>query len=127
MIKKSAIPEPSVGRGDSEDIAYYYWAMWDEDEDDIEAHIGFWQTKDGRIVVNAFQSNKNIRGRDMLRWLGANDNKIIVVEVIYQAIGFYEVMQKESLIEQWEIAEGWGNKLEQDSVPVEFKTAAIAA
>lgn len=108
--------EPDVVEGDGH-IPNIMWAMWEEDEDDLDAHIGFWKTSDGRIAVQSLQANRNVRGRDMMRWLMRYGMPVHVVEAIPEAYGFWDRMMAEGLIIDWAPADGFTTELERLSVP----------
>jgi hypothetical protein len=88
-------------------------ADWGRDGDGRTAHLAFWRTVDGGIVLQDIQSNAVMRGRDMVRWLSGHDMPVTVVEVIPQAVGFWERMLRDGLIARWEAATGWPNPLER--------------
>ena len=110
-------PEPDVVEGDDSRIANILWAMWEEDDDGVDAHIGFWRTSDDRLAVQSMQSNRDVRGRDMLRWLARYGMPVHVVEAIPEAYGFWDRMRGEGLIVDWLPADGLASDLERLSVP----------
>lgn len=88
--------------------------------DDV-AYIRFWKTAKNVLVIQSFRSSDAIRGRDMLRWLKDTYRMpIIVVEVTWEAAGFWDKMQAEGLIDRWdEIPEtGEASPLSKKSVPL---------
>lgn len=97
---------------DDGDVAHAKWAEFDD-----EAHVRFWLTSDDEIVIQTMHSSPAIRGRDMLRWLAQYGKPIVVVEATYEALGFWERMQKEGLIHSVDVAEGFPSELENMSVP----------
>lgn len=110
--------EPDIVEGDDCRMAHLMWAMFEEDDQGDDAHIGYWATSDGRLIIQSFQSNSEIRGRDMLVWLQRYRLPIHVVEVIPPAIGFWEKMQREGLIADWDHADGEPSPLESLSIPL---------
>lgn len=112
------IRAPEVVEGDGMQCAHMMWAMWEEDDDGDDAHIGFWRTSDDRIVIQAMQSNADVRGRDMLKWIGGYGLPVHVVEVVPEAAGFWERMADERAIKDLEYATGWPSRLERLAVPL---------
>lgn len=112
-----AVREPEVVEGDDHRRRHMMWAMWGEDAKGVDAHLGYWCTRDGRIVLQSIQANADIRGRAMLRWLTRYGLPIHVVEVIPQAVGFWRRMHAERLIAYWEPATGRASRLERAAVP----------
>lgn len=110
--------DPDVVEGDDNRCPHMMWAMWEEDADGDDAHIGFWRTGDGRIAIQSFQSNIDIRGRDMLDWMKRYGLPIEVVEAIPDAIAYWERMLGEGRIAGWEPATGWPSALERIAVPL---------
>ena len=110
-------PMPDVVEGDDSLCAHILWAMWDEDDGGVDAHIGFWRTSDGRIALQGMQSNGDIRGRTMLQWLATLGLPVHVIEAVPEAIGFWERMREEGLVVDWEPATGWPSDLEALAVP----------
>ena len=88
-------------------------ADWGRDGDGRTAHLAFWRTVDGGIALQDIRSNAATRGRDMVRWLSGHGMPVTVVEVIPQAVGFWERMLHDGLIASWEAATGWPNPLER--------------
>lgn len=111
------IVEPTVVEGECGTCAHMMWAMWDEDDEGVDAHIGFWRTRDGLMIVQSMQSNADVRGRDMLKWLERHRLPIHVVEAIPEAFGFWDRMMDEGIIATWEPATGMPSMLERRSVP----------
>lgn len=109
--------DPIVVEGDEGPIANILWAMWDEDGDGNDAHIGFWRTTDGRLAVQSMQSNREVRGRAMLQWLSRYGLPIHVVEAVPEAYGFWERMLDEGRIVDWQPADGLVSDLERISTP----------
>jgi hypothetical protein len=110
-------PAPDVVEGDGGVCPHMLWAMWEEDAAGVDAHIGFWRTSDGRIAIQSMQSNADVRGRAMLQWIATLGMPVHVVEVIPGSMDFWEAMQEEGLIEEWEAATGWPSDLEGLAVP----------
>ena len=71
-------------------------------DDDGNAYIQYGQDKKGNIRLQSMESSDKVRGREMVQWL-ANEygRKIIVDEVAPTAVGFWEKMKSEGLIESW--------------------------
>lgn len=100
------------------------WAMWPDDDDGDAAHIGFWRTRDGRIVVKSLVANAGVRGRAMLRWLAGYGLPIHVVEVIPTAMGFWDRMMAEGAIVDWEASDGFASPLEKLAVSLKAHRCA---
>lgn len=107
---------PDVVEGDDMQCPHMLWAMWDEDQEGVDAHIGFWRTSDGRIAIQAMQSNADVRGRAMLEWIATLGLPVHVVEVIPESMGFWDAMHEAGLIVEWEPATGWPSDLEKLAV-----------
>ena len=88
-------------------------ADWGRDGEGRGAHLAFWRTVDGRLALQDIQSNATTRGRDMVRWLSGHGMPVTVVEVIPQAVGFWDRMLRDGIIARWEGATGWPNPLER--------------
>lgn len=123
-VTHPAITPPEVVAGDDSRTRHMMWAMWDEDSNGQDAHIGFWRTSDGRIAVSAMQSNLDVRGRAMLQWLAGYALPVHVVDVILEAIGFWDTMLEEGLICDWDPADGFDSPLERLSIPLDMPRIA---
>lgn len=100
------------------------WAMWPDDSEGDPAHLAFWRTKDGRIIVKGIMANARTRGREMLKWLSGHGLPIHVVEVIPSAQGFWDRMMEDDLIVDWDPSDGFASPLERMAVPFVLRQAA---
>jgi hypothetical protein len=101
---------------DGGDVAHAKFAMFDENG---AAYIRFWKVRDGRIVVQSMKSSAQVRGRDMVKWLGQTYRlPVVAVEATPEALGFWERMQDEGLIQSFEETDGFPTPLEDESVPL---------
>ncbi len=108
--------QPEVVEDDG-DVAHALHAAFD---DEGEAYIRYWKTRDGYIVIQSMHSGPGIRGRDMLRWLNKQyDLPIAVVEATHEAMGFWDRMQKEGLVYSVDGADGMPSPLEKKSIPID--------
>lgn len=110
--------DPDMVEGDDDRCPHMMWAMWEEDAEGDDAHVGFWRTSDGRIAVQSFQSNLDVRGRGMLDWLKRYGLPIAVVDAVPDAAGYWARMLSEGRISHWEPATGWPSDLEGKAVPL---------
>ena len=117
---------PEVVEGDNHRCPHMLWAMWEEDEEGVDAHLGFFRTRDGLIAIQSMQSNRDVRGRDMLKWIAGYGLPVHVVEVVPEAMGFWDRMMAEGRVVQWDPATGWPSELERRAVsfPEALKEAA---
>ena len=113
-----SVLDPDIVEGDECRMDHMMWAMFEEDDQGEDAHMGFWATSDGRLIIQSFQANADVRGRDMLVWLQRYGRPIHVVEVIPPAIGFWNKMRDEGLITDWDHANGEPSPLESLSIPL---------
>jgi hypothetical protein len=113
------VTEPEIVADDNPRRRHLMWAMWPEDRNGDGAHMGFWRTRDGRIVVKSLVANADVRGRAMLRWLTGYGLPVHVVEVIPTAMGFWDCMVDEQLVADWDPSDGFASPLESLAVPLE--------
>jgi len=115
QIINEAQLQPNIVEDDG-DVPHALYASFD---DEGEAYIRYWATRDGYIALHTMHSSPAVRGRDMLKWLNAKyDRPIAVVEAIPEALGFWDRMQKEGLVYSVDGADGWPSELEKRSIPI---------
>ncbi len=102
---------------DDGDVAHAKYASFD---DDGEAYIRYWATREGEIVIQSMHSSPTVRGRDMLKWLNDTYNlPIAVVDATFEADGFWARMEREGLVHSVDAADGWPSPKEAKSAPLD--------
>lgn len=81
-------------------------AKYAEFDEDGEAHVRYWMARN-TIIVQTLHASAAVRGRAIMEWLrSAYGKPIRVIEVTWEAQGFWEAMKRDGLIMDYDMADG---------------------